>query len=53
MKDKQKRNDDSALVVYTYQRGGKEFITPNQTIASQRSESGSYLIHTYTLTQEG
>ena len=42
------------LVVYTYQRDGKEFITPNQTIASQRSDTGSYMHVTYTLnTQEG
>jgi len=60
MTDKQKRpqpfqvQDTSPLVVYTYNRQGKQFITPNQTIAALRSESGRYTEITYAIpTQEG
>jgi YHS domain-containing protein len=36
--------ENNTVVLYKYSRGGKEYYTPNEQIASLRSDTGVYYV---------
>jgi hypothetical protein len=38
------KDNEKEIVMYSYVKDGKEFHTPNEQIAAQRSDSGEYFI---------
>lgn len=39
-----KRDEEKEVIMYSYQKDGKTYHTPNEQIAIQRSDSGEYFI---------
>ena len=38
------REKDKETIIYKYIKDGKEYFTPNEQIAAQRSDTGEYFI---------
>lgn len=40
-------NEEERDVIYSYVKDGKEYFTPNEQIAQQRSDNGEYYKQSY------
>ena len=43
----EKPTEDQETIIYKYERDGKVYHTPNESIASQRSDTGEYFIEVH------